>query len=66
MSDPHQVVVDYISKMVCWEAVALDDNEIVLRLRLFPSTVDDIVDFNRFDTALESNSVRVSSGRSLG
>ena len=30
MGDLHEMVVNDIGEMICWEAVALDDDEIVL------------------------------------
>ena len=67
--DLHQVVVDNVCEMIGWEAVRLEQNEILLDILLLKQTVNSVAELERakigaFEThdirnALASPSVRV-------
>ena len=65
MGNFHQVIVDYIGKVVRGESIALDEDKVVFLLLLLVSAIDTVYKGESVST-LESDDMGLSLGRSIG
>jgi hypothetical protein len=53
VGDLHVAVVHHVGKVVCWEAITLYDDEVVLGMPLLVAVVDDVFEHSGFRSAPE-------------